>query len=106
MNHTNHPASGAAALRRYRWGVASRAVAAAVGGYVLAAVATRLLSLLWPAPPAQAVMWATMLSFAIYAVAALWVFATRSAGRAWCGIIGVTVVMAVCVWWLQPGGGV
>ena len=67
----------------YRLGVASRSVAAIVGGYVLAALLTMLLSVSLPMARAEAVMTATLLSFAIYTCAVMWVFATRSALRAW-----------------------
>lgn len=71
---------------RYRLGVASRVVAAIGGGYVLAALATGLLAVVLPMPPAEAVMTATLLSFSLYACAVLWVFAVGSAWRAWTGL--------------------
>ncbi len=94
----------AAVTTAYRWAVVSRVAAAALGGYALSSAATILLSLAWPAPQAQAVMWATMLSFAVYAAAAIWVFATRSATRAWIGIGGATALLAVATWLLRSGG--
>ncbi|MGD9758890.1 MAG: DUF3649 domain-containing protein [Comamonas sp.] len=88
----------------YRWSVASRVVAAALGGYALASAATVLLALLWPVPRAQGVLWATMLSFAIYAFAVIWVFCTRSATRAWAGMAVGTAVCAGLAWLLMVGG--
>lgn len=88
----------------YRLAVASRALAAAVGGYVLAWFATIVLSLAWPAPKAQAVMWATMISFLVYALAVIWVFATRSAARAWAGMLGASAVLALLAWLLAKAG--
>ncbi|MBB1629563.1 DUF3649 domain-containing protein [Cupriavidus sp. UME77] len=80
---------------RYRLGVASRVVAAIGGGYVLAAVATGLLAVVMPMPPAEAVMTATLLSFSLYACAVLWVFAAGSAWRAWAGVAVPAVVLGV-----------
>jgi len=79
---------------RYRLGVASRSVAAIVGGYVLAALATMLLSVCLPMVRVEAVMTATLASFAIYTCAVLWVFATGSALRAWLGLLIPCAIMA------------
>jgi len=80
----------------YRLGVATRSVAAIVGGYVLAALVTMLLSVSLPMARSEAVMTATLLSFAIYTCAVMWVFATRSALRAWLGLaIPAAVIAAI-----------
>lgn len=84
----------------HRAAVALRALAAIVGGYVLTALATTAMAIFLPMAPAEASLTATMLSFAIYACIVLWVFATRSAMRAWTGI----VVSSLALWalmWLQ-----
>lgn len=86
-----------------RVSVASRVLAAALGGYALSAAATVLLGLLWPAPLAQGVFWATMLSFLIYACAVIWVFTTRTAMRAWFGLVALTLVFGALAWVLRPG---
>ena len=85
----------------YRLGVASRSVAAIVGGYVLAALLTMLLSVSLPMARAEAVMTATLLSFAIYTCAVLWVFATRSALRAWLGLLMPAAVIAAILQWMD-----
>jgi len=90
--------------RSYRWAVASRVAAAAFGGYALTSAATALLALLWPAPRAQAVLWATMLSFIVYTIAVIWVFTTRSATRAWMGMLVATVMVAALAWLIRAGG--
>lgn len=82
---------------RYRLAVASRVVAAIVGGYGLAASATALLSLLLPLTRADAVITATLLSFTVYTCAALWVFATRNAWHAWLGVGLPTLVMVLAI---------
>lgn len=75
---------------RYRWMVASRAVAAIVGGFVLTSLITAVLSLLLPritaTPRAEAVLIATLISFVFWTCIVLWIFTTRSAKRAWLGV--------------------
>lgn len=96
--------TAASVSRCYRWAVASRVVAATFGGYALSAAATVLVALLWPAPLAQAVLWATMLSFTVYTVVIVWVFTTRSAARAWAGVLIGAAVLSALAWWLKAGG--
>ncbi|MFC7286524.1 DUF3649 domain-containing protein [Herminiimonas glaciei] len=72
---------------QYRLGVASRAVAAILGGYAVTALATALLAVILPMVRIDAVLTATLLSFTVYTCAVLWVFAARSAFRAWIGIV-------------------
>ncbi|KAB8058672.1 DUF3649 domain-containing protein [Janthinobacterium sp. FT14W] len=85
----------------YRLGVASRSVAAIVGGYVLAALVTMLLSVSLPMARSEAVMTATLLSFAIYTCVVMWVFATRSALRAWLGLLIPAAVIAAILQWMD-----
>ncbi|WP_341644795.1 iron transporter [Thauera sp. SDU_THAU2] len=91
----------------YRWSVASRVAAAALGGYALTSAATVLMSLLWPAPRAQGVLWATMISFTVYTVAVIWAVHTRSAARAWTGMVVGTLLLSGISWllWLAERGG-
>lgn len=93
-----------ATLWRYRIGVASRAVAAIGGGYVLTALLVTVLSLSLPGARAEATLAATLVSFALYAAAVVWVFAARSAARAWLGLSVPAAMLALAVWLLrQPG---
>jgi len=82
-------------------GVLSRSLAAILGGYALAAATSALLPLLWPALRAQAVLSVMMLGILVCACTALWAFATRSAARAWLGILGLLTPMALTIAWLQ-----
>lgn len=82
----------------YRLAVLSRVVAAIAGGYAISALATRLLSGRLPMGNADAVMTATMLSFAIFTCVVIWVFATRSAWRAWAGLAIITAVLGLAEW--------
>lgn len=93
-------ASGKAGGAAYRLAVASRAVAAVFGGYALAALCTIFLSRVLPLPVADAVLAATMLSFIVYALAVIWVFATATAVRAWAGLAAGALPMAAAVWLL------
>lgn len=82
----------------YPWSVFSRVLAAALGGYALSSAATVLMTLLWPAPKAQAVLWATMLSFTVYTVVVIWAFCTPTAKRAWMGTLLGTAVLSGLAW--------
>jgi hypothetical protein len=80
--------------------VASRAVAAALGGYALATLASIALAGVLPLPRAEAVLTATMASFALYAAAIVWAFAARTAARAWLGILLPGALAGALAWWL------
>lgn len=82
----------------YRLAVASRALAAVVGGYALTALAVTALAIFLPLSRAEASMTATLLSFVIYTCVVIWVFATRTAWRAWAGIVAPAVVLGALVW--------
>lgn len=85
--------------------IASRAAAAAFGGYATAAAATACLSVALPLSRAEAVMTATMASFAVYAGAVLWAFAAETALRAWIGIAIPGFVSLATILVLRLGGG-
>ncbi len=84
--------SASSRLFYYRLSVASRTVAAVLGGYALSAASTAALAVTLPMPRAEAVVSATVFSFLVYSGAVIWAFATRSALRAWLGIAAPTVV--------------
>ncbi|MEN7529473.1 MULTISPECIES: DUF3649 domain-containing protein [unclassified Cupriavidus] len=90
----------------YRAGIASRAIAAILGGYGVAALATGCLSLVlaqWVGMArAEAVVTATLLSFLWFALAVIWVFAADSALRAWIGLAIPAAVLALG--WFALGG--
>lgn len=88
---------------RYRWAVASRVVAAVVGGYALTSAATVLLALLWPLPQAEAVLAASMLSFLLYAGVIVWIFAVKRLRTVWLGLLSATALCSVLSWLLLPG---
>jgi len=77
----------------YRLAVTSRVLAAVMGGYVVAALASVSLSLWLPMARAEAVVTGMMTSFLAYLVAVLWCFACRSAWQAWLGMLVPSLVL-------------
>ena len=77
----------------YRLAVTSRVLAAVVGGYVVAALASVSLSLWLPMARAEAVVAGVLTSLLAYLVAVLWCFACRSAWQAWLGMLVPSVVL-------------
>ena len=78
----------------------SRIVAALFGGYALAALAS-VAAIALPIAEPQAVLVGQLSSFAVYAGAVIWVFAVRSARRAWLGLIVASLpflAAAMSVW--------
>lgn len=85
-------------LVRYRTLVLARVLLAAVGGYLLSSLAVvvlaSLLSGVFAAPRAVALLTAMLWSFVFYAGAVLYVFAARSVLRAALVLAGAGVVLA------------
>ena len=79
----------------YRLAVASRSLAALLGGYLLASMASVCIALLAPLPRVDAVLTGMMLSFVFYLLAFIWCFACRSAWRAWLGMLLPSLVLAL-----------
>ncbi|WP_137974206.1 DUF3649 domain-containing protein [Pseudomonas sp. F(2018)] len=77
------------------WSVASRVLAALVGGYALAYGFAAFLSVYLPLARPDRVAFAGMLSFAVWTAAAIYVFAAGSAVRAWLWLAGLTLVMGL-----------
>jgi hypothetical protein len=78
----------------------SRIVAAVLGGYAFTYAFTAALARLLPLQPVDALIVATVLSFAVYTGAILWAFACRSATRAWTGL-ALGVPLALIGFWPQ-----
>ncbi|WP_457488800.1 DUF3649 domain-containing protein [Tardiphaga sp. P5_C10] len=75
----------------------SRIIAALFGGYALAALSS-VAVLALPMSKPQAVLTGMLASFAVYAGAVIWVFAVRSALKAWAGLIIVAVPLLLAAW--------
>lgn len=80
--------------------VASRCLAAALGGYAVANTCSIALAALLPLPRADAALVAVQVSFALYAAAVLWAFAARSALSAWIGLLVPAGAAGLLAWWL------
>ena len=75
----------------------SRIVASLFGGYALAALSS-VAVLALPMSKPQAVLTGMLASIAIYAGAVIWVFAVRSALKAWAGLTIVAVALLPLAW--------
>lgn len=82
--------------------LASRIVAALFGGYVLAAL-TSIAALTLPMSKPQAVLTGMLLSFVVYALAVIGVFAARNVWRAWAGLLVAALLLVLMAWpiWFQ-----
>lgn len=88
---------------RYRLAVLSRAAAAVLGGYAVASLFAYCLALALPIRRADAVLTGMLSSFAIFLIAVIWVFAARTALRAWCGLLLPIAGLAVGSFVLRHG---
>lgn len=71
------------ATSRYRWSVASRVLAASVGGYGLVSLFAAALAMSLPMPRLEAVITAVMVGFLAYAALIIAIFNIRSVTRIW-----------------------
>lgn len=83
----------------------SRIVAALFGGYALAAL-TSVATLALPMAKTEAVLTGLLLSFLVYVGAVVWVFAVRSARRAWVGLLLAAVPLLLAAWSVWNGAAV
>lgn len=94
---------------RLRLGVASRAIAAIAGGYGVAALSSVVLAVCLPAlfgmARSEATMTGMLASFAIFALAVMWVFAARTALRAWFGLAVVATALGLLLLLLMHSTG-
>lgn len=89
--------------KKHTYAVFSRVVAAIVGGYLLANLVAILLSYLLE-PRVDAVLTSILVSYLIYAGIVLWVFAAKTARRAWLGIAAPMLVCSVAILLIAPEG--
>lgn len=83
--------------------VASRAIAALVGGYAIAAMTTAGLARWLPMPRVEAVMTGMLASFAVYATVAILCFALATATRAWLVLLAIAVPLGAALAWSLTG---
>ncbi|MAA73587.1 MAG: hypothetical protein CMN28_02635 [Salinisphaeraceae bacterium] len=84
--------------------VTSRLLAATLGGYALSVVAGVVAGYGLSVARPDAVLVGMMFSFVVYTGAFLWAFSTRSATRAWLGMVVPTLLLAGPAWWITQGG--
>lgn len=77
--------------------ILSRVAAAILGGFIFASAVIIALPLLLPGSRVEGVLWSTLLGFALWTGAVIWVFAARSATRAWVGLAAATAIACVPV---------
>jgi uncharacterized membrane protein YfcA len=89
---------------RYRGAVASRILAALLGGYLMAYASAALLTVLLPMSRINRVVTASLLSFVVWTAVAIWVFAARSAWRGWWTVLAAAAVMlGLAISWRDYG---
>ena len=90
----------------YRLAVTSRLLAAVVGGYMLASLASVCLTLWLPISRADAVVSGMLSSFVFDLLAVIWCFACRTAARAWFGVLVPSAILAtlagLAYWMARP----
>lgn len=91
-----------------RWTVFSRILAAIFGGYALATSNAIFIGqlLLSSVGKYQAIHIGLLLTFIVYACAAMWVFSVSSASKAWLGLIKLNILLLVLTWLLMQFNGV
>lgn len=104
MTQISKPSRTRATRIRPAWDLPLRIVTGAVGGYVLTSLGTMLLARTLPGTPLDTAMAATLMSFAIYTAAIVWVFAARTGLRAASSTLGLTVLIGAAVWFLRHPG--
>ena len=82
------------------WQIAARVFAAVVLGYLVTNTSAVLLGFLLPLPKIDAVITASLLSFAIYTALILWIFTVKTLRRVWLGLGLASVVTGGGAWLL------
>lgn len=79
----------------YRLSVFSRVIAASIGAYALVNLANMALAFLLPAEQYKDLLFAMQISFIFYTLAIIWVFAARTATKAWLGLLYVAIPLGL-----------
>ncbi|MEC8428799.1 MAG: DUF3649 domain-containing protein [Pseudomonadota bacterium] len=75
----------------------SRSIAALVGGYICANALAIALTGVLPTEKDSAVISGMMMTFALYALAIMWVFSAKTAKRAWLGLT-IATALSIAFW--------
>lgn len=85
-------------LMNYRVGVASRAVAAIGGSYAVSSLAVTALAIFLPGREVDRVVAATLIGLVVFPCAVMWCFATRTALKAWLGLLVTGLMLGAIIW--------
>jgi hypothetical protein len=90
----------------YRWSVASRFIAAAVGGYAVVTLLHVAFIALLPMAMHKALLFSSQTGYLYWAGIFVWCFAVRTARRAWLGlaVVALPLVLVDAWYWLQRSG--
>lgn len=89
----------------YRWSVASRFIAAALGGYVIVSLMQLAAAALLPSQYYLALLLTSQTGYLYYTGIIIWCFAARTATRAWLGLALLAVpLLLIAAWYLTQGG--
>lgn len=80
----------------------SRIVAGIAGSFVTASAVVIALPVFTRGHKVDAVTTASMVGFAVWTGAVIWVFAARTATRAWLGLMATTLACVSVVWLAGP----
>lgn len=98
MTQTSKASRSGVPAPRPAWDVPLRILTAAAGGYILTSLVTMLLARTLPGSPLDTAMAATVMSFAVYTAAIVWVFAARKALTAVSSVLGLILLIGAAVW--------
>lgn len=85
----------------YRWSVASRCGAAALGGYAVVSLLHVAFMAVLPIAYYESLLFASQTGYLYWTGVIIWCFATRSAKRAWFGLAAVAVpLVLIDAWYL------
>jgi hypothetical protein len=96
---------GAPLTLAYRLGVTARIVAAVAGAYAFASLTAIALARTLPMPPADATTLATLLGILGMPAMVVWIFAAKTAARAWVGLVIGCALCAAIAWIAGPAAG-
>lgn len=82
------------------WRLISLIGAALFGGYALATAVGIFLGGVLPLPRGEPALIGNLVSFAVYAGAAIWAFTVRRPGKVWLGLVVTASVLAGVGLWL------
>ena len=82
------------------WRLLSLIGAAVFGGYVLATAVGIFLGGVLPLPRGEAALIGNLVSFAVYAGAAIWAFTVRRPGKVWLGLVVPACALAGAGLWI------